>query len=192
MLGLRSSTARSSTTRSRKNDLQFDHSLVQGYLLQWFVFIPQLAVPRQVLVIDFSHTSLLILVQHAIADHIFHGNIAVASLITIFVQQDFTVLGIRDELHFHSDRTHEKNLRVVAIDRKRRHKSFVINHVTNHLPLAFVGRASAGGDGCATERHDSLPSGKYDSKAAVYHHILKKVCICVRPRMGPDRHACVC
>ena len=122
--------------------------------------------------------SLLILVQHAIADHIFHGNIAVASLITIFVQQDFTVLGIRDELHFHSDRTHEKNLRVVAIDRKRRHKSFVINHVTNHLPLAFVGRASAGGDGCATERHDSLPSGKYDSKAAVYHHILKKVCIC--------------
>ena len=29
----------------------------------------------------------------------------------------------------------------------------------------------------AYEKH-SLPSGKYDFKAAVYHHILKKVCIC--------------
>ena len=43
----------------------------------------------------------------------------------------------------------------------------------------------------AYEKH-SLPSGKYDFKAAVYHHILKKVCIRVQPRMGPDRHACVC
>ena len=29
----------------------------------------------------------------------------------------------------------------------------------------------------AYEKH-SLPSGKYDFKAAVYHHILNKVCIC--------------
>ena len=82
----------------------------------------------------------------------------------------------------------------------------------NPNPLAVAGRFVAGQRGAgqrgagqrraspqeederiaAYEKH-SLPSGKYDSKAAVYHHILKKVCIC-----APDHgwvpivmHVCV-